>query len=566
MSEVEKPKRSTWGGKRLGAGRPKKGRAKAPPPGTPLETGKKSTDKPAIKSAEGAEDKAKKRLGFKDIAKKPSVTILSKTRHMPVPVRLVLKGNKWVPEAGPRFLGAKVGYKAYEIVDPETTAYESMPKFYREYRRDALVRACVNALAYYATCKRFETQLQPTKDMEPEEAKSFLEGNPRFKEVKDEIDKLNKRLNLDNVLFVAIIKAVINGVAGFEIVWQKGKLKEYQNIVNLLPLDRSIKPTLDEEWNLTGFDYKYQKGFYEPEEVLYFPNLALEGDRVGLSDIEPVMDSLISRRTILEQAIPEAATVLWTGVGFVQMDTTGMADADADALMTSAQAEFKPGKWQFVNQKVEIEVADLNPDLQKLTNVLEYLDAEVIGNFKVPRFLIGREKQFNRATAYAELEAFINGPIAQKQQWLARILETSWYTPLVREILGLQENEEAPIEIRHNWNKFSTADFTELLSAISEAYASGWINAKKAYDLAGFDPADLPKWALEPTATAPPPTPVIEQEEKPQEQQTEQPPPSPALQPRGPEGRFVTRKDREGNLYRYFWPMERAIKKLRQNY
>jgi len=441
--------------------------------------------KPVLVSAQSREDKAKARLGFKDYAKKPGVTILDKTAYVATPIRLIPRGKEWMLEAGPVFRAAKATYQPYQQTDPTTESYAGMHKFYKEYRRDDLVRSCIDAIAYYSTCKRFETVLQPTEDMEPKEAEAFVK---QYKHVKDEIDKLNTQVNMDEVAYIAVTNTAIFGAAAFEKVWLRGRAQTYGNIHTLLPLEsENFSPSIDSDWNLTGYRYNYEDNFYTPEEVLYFTNLALKADRIGLSDIEPIIDSIQARRAILEEAIPEATTVLWAGIGYVSVNTEGLTDTEAENLITDLQTEFKPGKWVFGNHKIEVTIADLKPNLIQLNMTLDKLEQIIIGNFKVPPFIVGRERQVNRATAYAELEAFMNGPIAKKQQGLSRQLEAQWYTPLVREILATPEGEESPVEIKHVWNKYSTADFTELLNALSQAE---WMPNEKKWELAGFDPKE----------------------------------------------------------------------------
>ena len=484
------------GGKRRGAGRPRKGAAKAPPPPkriskvhTPVST---VSGKPVLVSAQSREDKAKARLGFKDYAKKPGVTILDKTAYVATPIRLIPRGKEWMLEAGPVFRAAKATYQPYQQTDPTTESYAGMHKFYKEYRRDDLVRSCIDAIAYYSTCKRFETVLEPTQHMDEKEAKAFVE---QYKYVKDEIDRINKQVDLDNIAYIAITNASIDGFSLFEKIWLRGRVKSHRNLFSLLPLESTLVrgataangPNLDEDWNVTGYPYNYADNYYTPEEVLYFPNMALKADRIGLSDIEPIIDSVQARRAILEEAIPEATTVLWAGIGYVSVNTEGLTDTEAENLITDLQTEFKPGKWVFGNHKIEVTIADLKPNLIQLNMTLDKLEQIIIGNFKVPPFIVGRERQVNRATAYAELEAFMNGPIAKKQQGLSRQLEAQWYTPLVREILATPEGEESPVEIKHVWNKYSTADFTELLNALSQAE---WMPNEKKWELAGFDPKE----------------------------------------------------------------------------
>ncbi|MGC8850202.1 MAG: phage portal protein, partial [Candidatus Bathyarchaeia archaeon] len=363
-----------------------------------------------------------------------------------------------------------------------STAYSGVDKYYREYRRDSLVRGCIDVLASFSTGRGFNIYAEPVDPGEsPEEYRDLIAY----------VNEVNRRVNLDGVLHKTVIKAEIYGKAAFEIVRDEGSGEPLE----LLPLDSTrIKPEIDEEtWQLKSFKYGAMSGFYQPEEVLYFAYNVLEADLEGLSSIEPVLDALETRRILLSEALKEAARVLWAGIGIHQVDTSGLTDEEAQAALEAHVRQIKPGKHIVTNQKISVQMVDLKPDLEKLIAELEYLDQEIIGNFRVPRFLIGREKQFNRATAYAELEAFVNGPIADIQRWLRREIERQWYTPLTRLYLKLGPEESLPVKVKHKWNPISTADYTELADAVAKLYGQGLgvVTRKKAYEMLGFDPSEL---------------------------------------------------------------------------
>ncbi|MEM2122920.1 MAG: phage portal protein [Candidatus Bathyarchaeia archaeon] len=366
-----------------------------------------------------------------------------------------------------------------------STIYSGMNRYYREYRRDSLVRGCIDTLAYFAMGKGFEVTVEPA--IPGPEDPHVIEGLKNF------IDEVNRRVNLDQVLRQTVIKAKIYGKAAYEIVLDETSKEP----TRLLPLDSiRVKPEIDEEtWQLKSFKYAAESGFYQPEEILYFANNTLEADLEGLSDIEPVMDALETRRILLGEALKEGARVLWAGIGVHQVDTTGLSDEEAKAALEAHVQQVKPGKHIVTNQKIKVEIVDLKPALEKLIAELEYLDAEIIGNFRVPRFLIGREKQFNRATAYAELEAFVNGPIADIQRWLRREIEGQWYPYLTRLFLRLKPDEPLPVRVKHKWKPVSTADYVELAEAVAKLYGQGLgvVTREKAYQMLGLDPQELQK-------------------------------------------------------------------------
>ena len=327
-------------------------------------------------------------LGFQALAQIPGVTIQSEAVRHPRPSK------------ASTYVAAKASIPAgWAQIDPQPSTYVGMDKWYAEYRRDALVRDCINALAFYSTNKGFETVLEPTKKMSREEQQRFLEV-PEYVELKERIDEANKRVNLDRMIAIAIVKSKVHGHSGFEKIYANdGDVEE------LMPLDSTaLDPIVDEEQGLTGFNYKYMqkdKDHYKPEDVLFFTNNQLEADWQGLSDIEPIIHSVETRRIIIQQALKEASYVLWAGIGILNVNTEGMNATDSQNAVNNVSDELAPGKWITTNHKVSGQVYNLEPNLAGLVATLEYCDTDIIGNFRIPRFLLGREKSVNRA-CYSE--------------------------------------------------------------------------------------------------------------------------------------------------------------------
>jgi len=103
----------------------------------------------------------------------------------------------------------------------------------------------------------FETVLEPAEPqrLSEQEKERLLKD---YAYVKSETDELNKEVNLDQTLFISQVKRSIYGKCGFEIVVDEDLVPE-----RLLPLEStSLKPKLNDSWELTGFEYKGKSDFY----------------------------------------------------------------------------------------------------------------------------------------------------------------------------------------------------------------------------------------------------------------------------------------------------------------
>jgi len=396
------------------------------------------------------------------------------------------------------FLGTDAGPKAkYSpwTTYTESEDYSGMNKYYAEYRRDALVRRCINILASWTTKEGYQTVLEPAdpSGMSEEQKEQYLK-KPEYVEVKNKIDRINRNCQMDWILKVAIIKFKIFGKTGFEIVPDNQGFPR-----RLIPLrSDELHPNLNEDWELEKFDYPTEdRQGYDPERVLYFVNEQTEADMLGLSAIEPVMGSIAARRKIIQEDLPEAAATLWAGIAIAQVDTSGLSDQEADKAVQDVIDHYKPGKIVATNQKTTIQVVDMKVDVEKLLKSLAECNDDIIGNFEVPRFLLNRLAEINRATAFAQLKAFAEGPINDIQRYLKREVERQWYEPLIRKILNIGEDQELPVLLKHEWTPLTTEDIIEWLNAVSNAYAEGqgFIDRKKGYQILQgfgyFDPKEL---------------------------------------------------------------------------
>jgi len=365
--------------------------------------------------------------------------------------------------------------------------YEGMNEDYRWFRQDELVRKCVVTNAYFATMTAgFETVLEATGDGVAAEDYAY---------VKEGVDGLNKAVNLDLVLFVAQLKRSIYGRAGFEMVLEGNGFPAW-----LLSLQSAkLRPNLTEAWELTGYKYEGRDGFYSPREVLYFLNLPLEADHEGLSDVEPVRSVCRARHELLRENFPEIVRTIWAPYVILKAHTEGLGRDQADRVIEDLADVARSGKSIAVNESVEPSVVDITPDIAGLNRLLDKLEEAIIANFGTPRFLLGRPVE-NRATAYAELEAYIGGPIAHIQRYFKRELERQWYDRWALSFLAGQgeeipEGEPPPVMVKHRWSPIRVADVYEMAKAVTWLHGRGegpiGDRLDKAWEMMGWNPSEL---------------------------------------------------------------------------
>lgn len=376
------------------------------------------------------------------------------------------------------------------------------------YKKNFLIRGAIDSLAEWTGKEGFETVLESALDASfpsEEEKQAFLE-RAEYQEAKAYVDNVNKNADLDTAIVRAVTWAKIEGRAPFEIVFKRpdDPWGNENPPVRLNPLTPTmVEPNIDPDtWAITSYDYSGKKAFYDPGELLYFVNSDLVDDRKGMSAIEPVMGEAQLDTRIIREDLLEAATTLWAGVVVWLLDLDkckGMTPAQIDKFIEDHLSRLKPGKHLATDNRWSAIPVTMDVHVERLLEISERMERRILGNFKVPRFIMNLEKDINRATAYAAFEAFIQGPIGKIQQWLKRDIERQWYDPLVRQFLKLGPSERLPIRLTHNFREIRTADWFELLAAAAQAYGQGMgpIGQKKFYEImqkgqrTSFDPKEL---------------------------------------------------------------------------
>jgi hypothetical protein len=339
--------------------------------------------------------------------------------------------------------------------------------------------------------------------MKEEEKAAFLE---KYKYVKEYVDKINRQVNLDKNLFVTQIKRCIYGKAAFEIIYDTKGHPSW-----LLSLQSTqIKPDIEpSDWKLKQFKYNGQTDL-TIEETLYFLNLDLENNYEGLSDIEPIIHVCEARHDLMKYDLRKITKRAWAPFNILQADTNGMDDNEEDEFLQNLCNSAEAGESMGINKSVTATVIDPKINFTGLIALMDKLEDIIISAFGIPKFLLGRPIE-NRATAYAELEAYVSGPINNIQRQLKRDLESQWYPALV--IKALAENHvtgDAPVRVKHNWKRIRTDDVYAMAAAVSSLYNNS-IGILGSFPDIGFDMMGWDKKRLQ-----------EEQEKQEKEQQNQQ--------------------------------------------
>jgi hypothetical protein len=150
----------------------------------------------------------------------------------------VKKGYNIKLSAGNVFYG-------YSLEDAISKVYGGNVKYYEWYKATGTLRKCINLTAALSTRAGFETTVSCIdKDDDPKK--------PEYQKIKETIDEVNRRVNLDHAMYITQVKRYIYGNAGWEIVPDT----ENTQILKLDPLKSSyMVPNVSDNGEFTGIDY-----------------------------------------------------------------------------------------------------------------------------------------------------------------------------------------------------------------------------------------------------------------------------------------------------------------------
>ena len=393
----------------------------------------------------------------------------------------------------------KVRNGNYRVTPTETAADDTIqPEALRWFRRDDLVRKCIIINAAFATFSAgFDTEIEPVDGSLNDEQKQQL--TKEYAYVKAYVDQVNRQVNFDKALFIAQVKRSVFGQSAFEIVTDTRGTPSW-----LLSLQSNkLTPKVTVEWKLEKLEYTANsKVDYLPEEVLFFTNLQLENDYVGVSDVEPVFNQCSSRRALIKTDFPKIVKRLWAPYSVHQADTSMMSDTEEDAFLDDLAAKAKAGENIVINKSVTSNVVDMHIDFAGLLALKASLELDIISNFGTPRFLLNRPTE-NRATAYTEFEAYVAGPISMIQRDLKREVEAQWYPKLVKLALKLKGiTGDIPVKISHVWRTIRVSDVYAMATAAAALYSNG-LGLIGEHPEIGFDMMGWDKKLLEPKSPVP---------------------------------------------------------------
>jgi hypothetical protein len=356
------------------------------------------------------------------------------------------------------------GANSGDIFSEWGTTTDGITSNYDAYRKIALVRNCIKLLSHFSTRNGFITEVEGPSIAVCEK-------------IKTKVDSINRKVNMDGVLYQAIMVREIWGCSAYMVITDKSSKLP----VSLYPLNPSLIKVVRDPKTLMITGYVYHKdGKPEPlklNQALFFPLDVIDAAMIGDSSVSTIR-SAIKRKCNLSEDMLQAAKRCWAPFGIFKVETQ---KGKAEEQIKKFRDEIKPGMSIVTNLNVDGKIYDMKPDLNGLVRAEEKVDEEIMGNWQMPKALLSREKTMTKATLEFSLHALYAGPVAGVQRFMKRELERQFYDNIVTQM----GHDPEVYRVKHVWNPMVLAD-ASLIRALTDAVAKGVLTQVQMFDILGW--------------------------------------------------------------------------------
>jgi len=376
----------------------------------------------------------------------------------------------------------------------------SIDRFEDCYRSDKLVQNAIVKRTELVLGQHGKIILDTTEEFEdPIERATALDkvtNNQAYTDAKDKIDKLLIRpdINFHANLKAAVIQAKVYGRSAIELVGQdEDGLPEALHVLNSKRLANvEIDPMT---WKFEGVHYlDLQKGSGGNEDVLPADGLIYFANRdfhvspgslyYGLSELEGVIDGSDSKRIAKQEDIKEIMKSNWAPFLIMKFLNPNITVQQMQEVVNG----IMPGLPFAHKQDLETSTVNLESDIKKITDAVDFLNAETLRELGVPRFLAGYEQIANYANSQQVMLSFKEIELEADRTWIGDILDHQWLNKLFYQLLGIDAETDNPeVKLKYVFEDVSFETTLDKVKASLLLFDRGLISGEKVLKVAGYD-------------------------------------------------------------------------------
>lgn len=231
--------------------------------------------------------------------------------------------------------------------------------------------------------------------------------------------------------------------------WQYGRnllmilfADDVNTITDLKTLNtrRLGQPILNDEQNLK-FEGCFVDGQPLDREAMIYAtyeerDISPNAEGYGFSIMELILVQC-EIHTLIVQDYKEIALSAFLPSILLRILTDGETSGTKSTQMQNIIDDIEPAKIIGVpaDQVEEAIMLEMQPNFEGLAKHVDSLERMIYNAFHVPLFLVKSDEIANRATAAKSAKLFLEGVVADDQEWMTNLLGKQWYDPLLREKL-----------------------------------------------------------------------------------------------------------------------------------
>lgn len=347
------------------------------------------------------------------------------------------------------------------------------------YSNCGFLRSVIDKNIFFMIGERTRFMIEPNNeltegrdDKEIREVEKNIADNKKYQELKTDIIRLNKRVELQDRLWKLLTGVWIFGRSFLQIERMKvadpesklstiGGSRIYGEPIALKPLiPYRIEKTLvdDKKYTFEGLLYNYgvnaNKKFTGDKGKKTIPATNLISawyddnnvfDNTYFSGISPTWSVLSAAQTIevaLDKNIPEFLMAVAQGFGEIY---TG---SNKKSVSEDIKNTIQHSTWFIHNYKdLKMNAVNLARNPEELTGIINGLARYICQSMNLPIFL-AFEDTTNFATANQVMQAYKVSTLTRHRTWLQGILEKSWYDPILADFFGVEIDDVISQEIK----------------------------------------------------------------------------------------------------------------------
>jgi hypothetical protein len=380
---------------------------------------------------------------------------------------------------------------------------QSLDRFEDCFRSDKLIRNGIVKKTELVIGQHGKVILDTTEEFDdPDERQKALlkiQNNSQYQDAKKSIERLMVKpgVMFHSNLKAAVIQAKTYGRAAIELVGSDDQ--QLPTGLHTLNSKRLAQPEIDpDSWKFLGVHYlDLEKGpsgkedILAAEDIIYLTNSDYHVSPgslfYGLSELEGVVDGSDSKRIAKQEDIKEIMKSNWAPFLILKFLNPNVTTSQMQQVVNG----LEPGMPFGHKQDLETTKIDLQSDLQKIVDCIDFLNRESLRELGVPAFIGGYEQIANYANSQQILLSYKEIELEADRTWVKDIVQGQWLNRLFYQLINvdLEAGDIPEAKLSYEFEDVSFETTLDKVNAALLLFDRQLISGEKVLEIAGYNDA-----------------------------------------------------------------------------